>query len=170
VILAAKEPRRIIPFTMSIEDPEQEQKRTNTADYREVTMIGRYRDLPEALLARTSLESAGIECFLADENIVRMDWFWSNLLGGVKLLVHNEDAEAAVQILEAPAPEVFDAGGIPYERPRCPECNSLEIHFEEFTPFAYVSTYLGVPIPLHRKGWRCHSCGHEWQIEHGPDS
>ena len=142
----------------------------DTGENREVTMIHRYRDLPEALLAKTSLESAGIECFLADDNIVRMYWFWSNLLGGVKLFVRNEDADAAVKILEGPGPDAFEVGGIPYERPRCPQCNSLEIHFQEFTPFAYVSTYLAVPIPLHREGWRCHSCGHEWQVEDGANA
>jgi len=168
VILAAKKGRRIIPLTMAIQDPEQD--RQPTVEYRALTMICRYRDLPEALVAKASLESAGVACFLADENIVRMDWFWSNLLGGVKLFVHTEDADAAVKILEEPAPDAFDVGGTPYERPRCPQCNSLDIHFEEFTPFAYISTYLGVPIPLHREGWRCHSCGHEWQIEKSADA
>ena len=153
---------------MAIED-DQEQQGADTVEY-QVTMIRRYRDLPEALLAKTSLESAEIECFLADDNIVRMDWLWSNLLGGVKLFVRNEDADAAVKILEAPAPDVFDAGGLLYTRPRCPQCGSLEIHFEEFTAFAYISIYLGVPIPFHRNGWRCHSCLHRWQIDHGADA
>lgn len=137
----------------------------------DLTMISQYRDLSEALLAKAGLESAGIECFLADENIVRMDWLWSNLLGGVKLFVRTGDADAAVKILEEPVAERFDAGEIGvYERPRCPQCNSLDIHFEEFTPFTYVTTYLAVPIPLHRKGWRCHSCGHEWQIDESSDA
>ena len=161
--------RHIILLTMAMDDPEQEQQQTSAVKFRELTMIRRYRDLPEALLAKTSLESAGIECFLADENVVRLDWWWSNLLGGVKLFARNEDADAAVKILEEP-PDAFDAGGIQYQRPRCPQCSSLDIHFEEFTPLAYVSTYLGVPIPLHREGWRCHSCRNEWQNENDADA
>src|SRR5258708_5098577 len=50
---------------------------------RELVTIRQFRDLPEALLAKGSLESAGIECFLADENLVRLDWFISNLIGGI---------------------------------------------------------------------------------------
>src|ERR1700739_1424022 len=50
-------------------------------------MIRRYQDLPEALLSKSILESAGIESFLADENLVRIDWFYSNAVGGVKLFV-----------------------------------------------------------------------------------
>ena len=50
---------------------------------RNLVPIRHFRDLPEALLAKGGLESAGIESFLADDNMVRMDWFISNLLGGV---------------------------------------------------------------------------------------
>jgi hypothetical protein len=40
-------------------------------------MIRRYQDLPEALLSKSILDSAGIESFLADQNLVRIDWFYS---------------------------------------------------------------------------------------------
>ena len=63
-------------------------------------MIGRYRDSPEALVAKSILDSAGIESFLTDENLVRMDWFYSNLVGGIKLMVREEDAETARKVLE----------------------------------------------------------------------
>src|SRR6202045_4446300 len=51
-------------------------------EMRELVTIRQFRDLPEALLAKGSLESAGIECFLADENLVRLDWFILNFIGG----------------------------------------------------------------------------------------
>ena len=56
-------------------------------DLRTLVTIRQFRDLPEALLAKGSLESAGIECFLRDDNLVRLDWFISNFVGGVKLCV-----------------------------------------------------------------------------------
>jgi hypothetical protein len=62
-------------------------------EMRELVTVRQFRDLPEALLAKGSLESAGIECFLADENLVRLDWFISNFIGGIKLNVHAPDAE-----------------------------------------------------------------------------
>ena len=64
-------------------------------EYRQLATIRQFRELPEALLAQGTLQSAGIECVLADDNMVRMDWFISNLLGGIKLQVAPEDAEAA---------------------------------------------------------------------------
>ena len=64
-------------------------------------MVGRYLFLPDAQIAKSILDSAGIESFLADENLVRMDWLYSNLIGGIKLFVRYEDAEAAKKLLEA---------------------------------------------------------------------
>ncbi|MFZ0287356.1 MAG: DUF2007 domain-containing protein, partial [Terriglobales bacterium] len=132
--------------------------------------IKRFRDLPEALLAKGSLESAGIATLLVDENMIRLDWFISNLLGGIKLQVAPEDVEEATAILSEPIPESLDLEGTEkYEQPRCPNCQSLDVNFEELNKLlAYGSAWAGVPIPLHRKGWRCQSCGHQWQ-EKGDD-
>src|SRR5438270_13413168 len=46
-------------------------------DLGELVTIRKFRDLPDALLAKGSLESSGIECFLLDDNMVRLDWFIS---------------------------------------------------------------------------------------------
>jgi len=71
-------------------------------EMRDLVVLRRFRDVPEALLAKGSIEASGIECFLADENMVRMDWFISNLLGGVKLLVQPADFSKASRILNEP--------------------------------------------------------------------
>jgi hypothetical protein len=127
--------------------------------------IRQFRDLPEALLAKGSIESAGIECFLADDNLVRMDWFISNFVGGIKLRVKAADAENAQKLLNEPILEGLYVEGIGlYEQPRCPKCQSLDVNFQELDrPVAYLSAYLHVPIPLQRKAWRCHSCDAEWE-------
>jgi len=139
-------------------------------DMQSMVAIRRFRDLPEALLAKGSLESAGIDCALVDENVVRLDWLWSNLMGGVKLLVDPEDAEAAGEILKQPIPEHFDVSGIgDYEQPHCPKCSSLDINFREIDPSAYVAMFVSVPIPFHRRAWRCHSCNAEWEDHGMPD-
>ena len=70
-------------------------------EMRDLLTIRQFRDLPEALLAKSALESAGIECFLGDDNLIRMDWLWSNLLGGIKLRVRQEDAIVASRLLES---------------------------------------------------------------------
>jgi hypothetical protein len=73
------------------------------AEKRNLVLLRRFRDLPEAMLAKGKLDSAGIDCFLADENMVRMDWFISNLLGGVKLLVDLEQFTDASRLLSESA-------------------------------------------------------------------
>jgi hypothetical protein len=50
---------------------------------RELVTVRRYRDLSEAIVARSLLESAGIAAGIRDENIARMEWQYSNLLGGI---------------------------------------------------------------------------------------
>lgn len=132
--------------------------------------IKKFRDLPEALLAKGSLESAGIECHLVDDNMVRMDWFISNLLGGVKLQVRPEDIPDATEILNLPTPETLEVEGSgPYLQPHCPNCNSMDVSFEALNkPVAYTSAWIGIPLPLHRKAWKCNACGREWE-DAGPD-
>lgn len=66
-----------------------------------LVMVKRFRDLPEAVVAKSILDSAEIDSFLADENIVRLDWLYSNLVGGAKLMVRPEDLEEATKLLNA---------------------------------------------------------------------
>ena len=150
-------------LTMTIAPPRGQ----DVIELNETVTIRKFRDLPDALLAKGSLESAGIHAYLVDDNMIRMDWFISNLLGGIKLKVHSEDVEAANEILSQPIPEVVDVEGIgEYEQPRCPKCHSLEVSFRELNKlFSYGSAYVGVPIPIHKKAWICHGCGHEWEEE-----
>jgi hypothetical protein len=151
------------------EAPPVESQPGDELDVQKMVTIRKFRDLPEALFAKGSLESAGIECALLDDNMVRLDWFISNLLGGVKLQVRQEDSDVAEEILQQPIPENFDVPGIgEYEQPHCPKCQSLDVNFREIAPAAYVSTILNVPIPFHRRAWRCHSCYAEWEDDGVP--
>jgi hypothetical protein len=73
-----------------------------------VVNLRQYMTLPEALLAKSILDSAGIESFLGDQNIIRMDWFLSNALGGVKLRVREEDLEVATALLDQSRADAAD--------------------------------------------------------------
>jgi Putative prokaryotic signal transducing protein len=115
-------------------------------EYNETVTLRQFRDLPDALLAKGSLESAGIQAYLVDDNMIRMDWFISNLLGGIKLKVRPEDVEAASEILNQPIPESLEVEGVGnFEQPKCPNCQSLDV--------SYV---------LERQAWICGGCGSEW--------
>ena len=134
-------------------------------EFNDTVTLLKFRDLPEALLAKGSLESAGIQAYLVDDNMIRMDWFISNLLGGIKLKVRVEDAEAASEILNQPIPEMLDVEGVGnFEQPKCPRCQSLDVSYEELNkPVAYMAAYAGVPIPVYKRGWTCHDCGNQWE-------
>ncbi len=124
----------------------------DVVEFSETVTLRQFRDLPEALLAKGSLESAGIQVFLIDDNMIRMDWFISNLLGGIKLQVRAEDVEAASEILDQPIPETLEVEGVGnFEQPKCPRCQSLKV------------SYL-----LDSHGWICSACGNKWEHLGGP--
>ena len=137
-------------------------------EHRELVTIRDFRDLPEALLAKGRLDAAGIECYLADDNMVRMQWFISNGLGGIKLLVRKEDTDEALAVLGEPVSEAFEVDGVgSYEQPRCPRCESFDITHQAGLDKRFALPALwalgGIPIPVPRNEWKCQSCGAEWQ-------
>src|SRR5215472_14558106 len=138
-------------------------------EFQHLVPVRKFRDLPEALLAKGSLDSAGIECALADDNMVRMDWFYSNAIGGIKLLVNGGDAAEAEQILSQPIPDHLDVTDVgDFVQPKCPKCGSLDVSFRKSQPAAYVSMALSVPLPFRERAWHCHSCNVEWEDDGVP--
>jgi hypothetical protein len=130
-----------------------------------VIVVRRFRDLIEAELAKKKLESAGIDAFVADENIVRMDWFYSNAVGGLRLMVKPEDTDAAVTILDEPIPDQItqEDPDLTYTQPHCPKCDSLDVSFESLDrPLSYGLMYLNLPFPVSKHNWKGQKCGAEW--------
>jgi hypothetical protein len=76
----------------------------------ELAVIRKFRDLHEAWLAKGALDAAGIESHLLDENLVRLDWFYSNAIGGVRLCVRVDDAAEAFRVLNQPPSEPLPMG------------------------------------------------------------
>ncbi len=66
----------------------------------DLVTIRQFGNLAEALMAKGCLESAGIECFLADAN---MAWMDSPVVRGMRLQVSPSEAEIAIEILDSPA-------------------------------------------------------------------
>jgi hypothetical protein len=65
-----------------------------------IVTLRQFLTVQEAVMAKSILDSAGIESFLADENVISMNWPWSNALGGVKLQVRTTDVAVASELLE----------------------------------------------------------------------
>jgi len=68
----------------------------------DLVTIRQFGNLAEALFAKGCLESAGIECFLADAN---MAWIDSPVVRGMRLQVSQDDAAIAIELLESAADE-----------------------------------------------------------------
>jgi len=66
-------------------------------------------DTPEnAHLAKIDLETAGIQCFVGDENMPIAGLYYTLPTCGIKLLVRNSDLERARQILQEAQNSHFD--------------------------------------------------------------
>jgi hypothetical protein len=68
----------------------------------DLVTIRQFGNMSEALLAQGCLQSAGIESFLADANIARVEW---PLTRGMRLQVDAEDAKTALALLGQSAAE-----------------------------------------------------------------
>jgi predicted RNA-binding Zn-ribbon protein involved in translation (DUF1610 family) len=73
-----------------------------------------------ANITLTKLQNCGIECYLKDEHTVTMDPILSNAIGGIKLVVKEEEAEEARQLLQQ-----FDEAYL--KSIICPNCGKAEI-------------------------------------------
>jgi hypothetical protein len=62
--------------------------------------IANFHSQPEFLLARGRLESADIEYFAYDENMLRISGWHSHAFGGIKLQVRESEAQDARAILQ----------------------------------------------------------------------
>jgi hypothetical protein len=138
--------------------------------YQHLVTVAKYRDLSEAIVARAALESADIPCFLKDENMIRMDWGYSNFLGGLRLQVPEENVVRAQEVLSQPRPDTIDFAEEPgFEQPTCPKCGSAHIELDSPSRSAAIAVlYLfNLPIPSRSKhpgkeAWHCVTCGNTW--------
>lgn len=78
----------------------------------------------EAQVIKSKLESEGVKTFLADEKTIDTDPLLSQAIGGVKLFVHNDDLERAIEIYNKIRRYRKDKNGNDIH---CPKCNSIHI-------------------------------------------
>lgn len=138
-------------------------------------LLAQYMKVSEAMVAKSILESAGIESFLANSNIVHMYCLIPNVFGGVKLFVRADDLEAADGILKPSTLAKFDGEGTgECVQPHCPGCESTDVSFEgPEEPERAVSRFVVPSVPAIQQNsaaqyWQCHVCGRRWK-ESDPD-
>jgi len=145
-----------------MEPPMLEDKGWDEVTSQQLVTLRRYRDLSEAIVPRSMLESAGIFCFLQDQNFLRVDWGAAIALGGIRLQVRPEDVQAAEELLSQPIPESIEyAGQEEYLQPHCPRCGSIDVEFPSLFE-------LNLPVSPATESWRCNTCACRWDVrEHG---
>lgn len=134
----------------------------------ELVTIARFRDLPQAELARGKLESEGIAAYLADRYLIGVNWNFSFAVGGVRLQVASEDAAEARVILSADessaaAESAAARAGFDWED-SCPSCGSKQLkQIKLGRKSAAISMLLGMPILFWGTRLSCRNCGHTWR-------
>ena len=121
-----------------------------------------YDNYISANLVLQRLEEEGIRAWLKDENTVTIDPILSNAIGGIKLMILEEQAQRALELLENFEKEYKQAV-------KCPKCGSNNVHFvtEASNPANWLSaiaTWLfGNYAVAVKKIYRCFNCGFEFE-------
>ncbi len=129
--------------------------------------VARFTQVYEAYLAKTRLASEGVECFMLDENIVSLNWFYSNAVGGAKIQVKTSDRDKAIKILTAIEKNKQESKklskGKRKAKGKCPNCQSSNIYRETISKKGMVFWQLtGIPLPFLKRRTKCYDCGAEW--------
>ncbi len=120
-------------------------------------VIAQYSKPEEAYLALSVLEHNGIEAEIRDANIISVNWFYSNAVGGVKLAVPDDELENAKAILDL---RNRQAGFI-----ACPKCGSTHNRARDLSPLsALLMILFGIPIPVGKQEvFDCLECNHAFK-------
>lgn len=122
--------------------------------------IARFSKPEDAHLLRMRLEAGGVPAFLQDENIVQVDWLYSNAIGGVRVQVAEEDLAKARELMEEGVSPLDNAAAT-----QCPFCGSEETEVDELPRrLTFLSILLlAFPVPFLRPRHKCRSCGRHWR-------
>lgn len=127
--------------------------------------IGQYQYSSEAHIYKGKIESEGIQVFLRDNYTIDVDPLVSNAIGGVKLLVFQEDYERAKEILFDISLFSVDKSG---DLLKCPNCNADKIQLlttiKNLKSFlAFLGSLIVVALPFYtRYKYKCDICNHEF--------
>ncbi|MEO0038562.1 MAG: hypothetical protein RIQ59_1773 [Bacteroidota bacterium] len=129
------------------------------------TLIGRFQYSSEAIIYQGKLESEGIEVFMRDAAIVDANPLYSNAVGGIKMYVKNDDAEAAKKSIAQISAFSLDDNN---QLIKCPNCGAEKIEMltsikDIKSLLAFVFSALISIYPFHTKHkYKCQSCKFEF--------
>lgn len=127
-----------------------------------------YNDYVSAHIAMGRLKEDGIDCWLKDENTVTMNAAWTQAVGGIKLMVVEDQVAKAVDILK----EIDRQHKATIA---CPKCGSHNIELVS-TPrkasnwimaiFGFLFTNYAMTVDMVN---HCFNCGHEFPETKGDE-
>ena len=131
--------------------------------------VARYFEPAEAHVVRALLDSAGLEAVVADEHHVTANYPLSTALGGVRVQVPSEHADAARALVDAYASgelqrDLEERTGEPPET--CPACGSTAVagQVPARTKLLAVAVFIAgaATFPTRSSARKCGDCGHVW--------
>jgi predicted RNA-binding Zn-ribbon protein involved in translation (DUF1610 family) len=150
-------------------------------------IVARFGTVAQAELARSALDAAGIDAEVTDEEVVTMNWLYSNAVGGVRLLVAAEDQAEAIDVLtNAALPDGAAVAPSVAEEPplviACPACGSTDFsRIPRLRLFLFFTVVLyGLGLAIHQQEMAlagiaaaalitavipsalCNACGEKW--------
>ena len=116
----------------------------------------------EANIAKGFLESNGIDALLFDENTIYINPVLTTAVGGVKLLVSEEDYSNAIQLFEETENEHVKK----QSQLDCPLCNSKDIistnKHNWFALLLMLISFSFTPNSGNHEKHKCRQCNHSW--------
>ena len=134
----------------------------------------------EAHVVKTYLESEGINSEIRDELTVQVNGFYSNAIGGVKLLVKEEDYSRGIEVLKKGG-YIKESGSDKnqvellyvekgFNKRICPFCKSENISLKKVPSIwtilvVFVFVFNAVFPVFFKKSFKCYDCNKEWKIK-----
>jgi len=134
--------------------------------------VASFRDLPSAHLAKALLVAFGLYAELLDEHMVGMNWFCSQAIWGIKLVVITTTPDRAIELLDTDNGRSLDdlpemaLSPSPFEI--CPQCGSSDVVRPKWSlalkaaSFFWLWLILFYPTVKHFEHTRCSACKRRW--------
>ena len=128
----------------------------------------------EGNIVKARLEDSGFSCFLADENVSTIYPLYNQAIGGIKLIVFEDDVDQINQLLAEDNSALVHDGEEPQhqqeEKILCEVCGSDNVGYGMATKKKFswwvilISFFVAVYPPFKgNKCYHCYNCGHEFK-------
>jgi hypothetical protein len=134
--------------------------------------IATYNQIYLADLAKARLLDYDVPCVIQDQNMVGMNLFYSNAVGGIKLQVPERFAEIALSILNGPGTSGSTDEEIEeIDKVYCPDCKSIDVLPKRYNPVLLMLSSILLVVPFgdilfstSRSAYKCTACGNIWNM------